>query len=66
MDANRVHVMSVDLNQVSYAIVQELECKLLHLLSSDMSLTLCCRDVGLYGQSGSFEMSGAQHASSKP
>lgn len=30
------------------------------------SPALCCRDVGLHGQSGSSEVSGAQHASSQP
>lgn len=33
---------------------------------SNVGLALCCRDDGLYGQSGSSEVSGAQHAPSKP
>lgn len=32
----------------------------------DMCLNLLCRDDGLHGQSGSAEVSGAQHASSQP
>lgn len=57
----------VDVNQVPHANkVHEMQRKWWYLWWSDKPLALCCRDVRLHGQSGSFEVSGAQHASSKP